>query len=136
MASAAPTKKRNHLTLKKKVEVIKYAKQNPRVNIRDLGECGKTQIAMILKNQDSLLSAYESNASSSKVHATIASFPGPTEEEERAWYTLFAHAPHHHGNTSRGHRPITGLVGLKVGNSKNTRARHTYYWVYTFPRVL
>ena len=71
MASAAPTKKRNCLTLKKKVE---YAKQNPRVNIRDLGDafqCGKTQIAMILKNQDSLLSAYESNTSSSKVHATM-----------------------------------------------------------------
>ena len=46
----------------------------------------------------------------------IASFPGPTKEEERAWYTLFVHAPHHHGNTSRGHRPITGLVGSKVGN--------------------
>ena len=74
MASAAPTKKRNCLTLKKKVEVIKYAKQNPRVNIRDLGDtfqCGKTQIAMILKKQDSLLSVYESNASSSKVHATM-----------------------------------------------------------------
>ena len=76
MASAAPTNKRNCLTLKKKVEVIKYAKQNPRINIRDLGDafqCGKIQIAMILKNQlqDSLLSAYESNASSSKVHATM-----------------------------------------------------------------
>ena len=74
MASAAPTKKRNCLTLKKKVELIKYAKQNPRVNIRDLGDafqCGKTQIAMILKNHDSLLSAYESNTSSSKIHATM-----------------------------------------------------------------
>ena len=30
--------KRNCLTLKKKVEVIKYAKKNPLANIRDLGE--------------------------------------------------------------------------------------------------
>ena len=68
----ATAKKRNCLTLKKKVEVINYAKKNPLVNIRDLGvfRCGKTQIARILKNQDSLLSMYESNASCSRVHAT------------------------------------------------------------------
>ena len=66
MATVTAAKKRNCLTLKKKVEVINYAKKNPWVNIRDLGEmfqCGKTKIAKIVKNQDSLLSMYESNAS-------------------------------------------------------------------------
>lgn len=33
-------------------------------------QCGKTQVARIIKNQDSPLSMYESNASGSKVHAT------------------------------------------------------------------
>ena len=66
----------------------------------------------------------------------IVSFPGPTEEE-RAWYTLFAHAPHHHGNTSRGHRPITGLVGSKVGNYEipvraiASSPGHTHFQCYT-----
>lgn len=73
MASAPVAKKRNCLTLKKKVEVINYAKKYPKVNIRERGnmfQCGKTHIASILKNQDSLLSMYESNASGSRVHST------------------------------------------------------------------
>ena len=59
--------------LKKKVEVIKYAKI-PQASTRELGEkfqCGKTQITMILKNQDSILLHIKSNASGSKVHATM-----------------------------------------------------------------
>ena len=54
-------KKRNYLTLEKKIEVIKYTKKNPGVGVRALGEqfdCGKTQIGKILKNQESLLSMY------------------------------------------------------------------------------
>ena len=68
---ASVTKKRNYLSLKKKVEMINYSKTNPVVNIRSLAdrvECGKTQVAQILKNQDTLLPMYESNASGSKIH--------------------------------------------------------------------
>lgn len=77
IASAAK-KKRNCLTLKRKIEVINYSKKNPGINIRslaDIFQCGKTQIAQILKTKDSLLSMYESNASSSGVHITLYEIP-------------------------------------------------------------
>ena len=64
--------KRNYLTLKKKVDVIKTAEKNRGMSIRELGEqfdCGKTQIAKILKSKESILSLYESNASGSRVLA-------------------------------------------------------------------
>ena len=94
MATVTAAKKRNCLTLKKKVEVINYAKKNPRVNIRDLGEmfqCGKTQIAKIVKNQDSLLSMCESNASGSRVHATMKFRSSEFMDVNKAvyeWYVL------------------------------------------------
>lgn len=62
--------KRNYLTLKKKVEVIKVSEKNRGMSLRELGQqfdCGKTQIAKILKTKESILSMYESNASSSRV---------------------------------------------------------------------
>lgn len=72
--ASAAKKKRNCLTLKRKIEVIKYAKKNPGINIRSLAEifeCGKTQISKIIKNKESLLSMYESNASGSRIHSTM-----------------------------------------------------------------
>ena len=86
--------KRNCLTLKKKVEVINYAKKNPLANMRDLGEkfqCGKTQIAKILKKQDSLLSMYESNAAGSRVHDTMKFRSSEFMDVNKAvyeWYVL------------------------------------------------
>ena len=80
--------------MKKKVEVIKYAKKNPLANIRDLGEkfqCGKTQIAKILKKQDSLLSMYESNAAGSRVHDTMKFRSSEFMDVNKAvyeWYVL------------------------------------------------
>ena len=68
--------KRNCLTLQKKVEVIRTHEKNPRINVRELAErfeCGKTQIAMIIKQKDSILSAYETNASTALVRATTRS---------------------------------------------------------------
>ena len=62
--------KRNYLPLKKKVELIKHAQTHPSTNIRELAElfeCGKTQVAQILK-KEKLLAMYESNASGSRVH--------------------------------------------------------------------
>ena len=59
---------RTHCNLKQKVEAIKTVQKNPGINSRTLGkmfECGKTQIGKILKQKDSLLSMYESNASGS-----------------------------------------------------------------------
>ena len=61
---------RNTLSLKKKVEVIKAAKNNPQFGVRrlaDLFECGKTQISSVLKNKESILELYEANASSESV---------------------------------------------------------------------
>ena len=63
-AIASAAKKKNCLILKKKIEVIDYAKKNQGINIRSLADifkCGKSQIAKIIKNKDSLPSLYESN---------------------------------------------------------------------------
>ena len=46
--------KKNYLTLKKKVEVIKFSEKNRGMSIRELAQqfdCGKTQIASILKTK-------------------------------------------------------------------------------------
>ena len=83
MASlTAGAAKRNYLTLEKKVQLIKHAQKNPRMSVRALGElfeCGKTQVGLILKSKESLLSMYESNASGSRVH-TGASRPSEFAE--------------------------------------------------------
>ena len=53
----ATAKKRVHLTIDKKVEVIKYAADHPGIGIRAIGEhfkVGKTQVSDILKNKDSI----------------------------------------------------------------------------------
>ncbi len=68
-------KKRNYLSLEKKVEVIKYAQRNPGTNVRDLGtlfSCGKFQRAQ-KKKMDSLLSMYHSNVSGSRIHTKMIS---------------------------------------------------------------
>ena len=52
------SKKRNYLTLEKKVELIKHVQKNPGISVRALGElfgCGKTQVGRILKSKKSLL---------------------------------------------------------------------------------
>ena len=62
--------KKQFLSLKKKVEVIRAAEENRGISIRELGErfnCGKTQIAKILKDKESLLSLYSRNISSTRV---------------------------------------------------------------------
>ena len=52
----ATVKKRAHLSIDKKFEVIKYAADHPGVGVRAIGEqfkIGKTQVSDILKNKDS-----------------------------------------------------------------------------------
>ena len=62
--------KKQFLSLKKKVEVIRAAEENRGISIRELGErfnCGKTQIAKIVKDKESLLSLHSRNISSTRV---------------------------------------------------------------------
>lgn len=62
--SSAKSKKRNYLTLKKKVEVIKTLAKNPGMKMHSLAQmfdCGKTQIAKAIKKKDTILSMYEAN---------------------------------------------------------------------------
>ena len=52
----ASKSKKQFLTLKKKVEVIRTVKKNRGMGVRELGEifnCSKTQVAKILKKRDS-----------------------------------------------------------------------------------
>ena len=59
-------KERKHLTLKEKVEVIRKSDTNPKMTLRELGECfscGKTQILGILKAKEEILALYEENRS-------------------------------------------------------------------------
>ena len=65
-------KQRVHLTLEKKVEVIKTAKKNRTLTYKALGQifgCGKTQLGSILKNQAAILESYEANASKSRAYS-------------------------------------------------------------------
>ena len=64
--SLSTQKRRVHLSLKKKVEVITTAEKNRTLSLKALGElfgCGKTQIGKILKNKENILASYEANAS-------------------------------------------------------------------------
>ena len=92
--TAKASKKKKYLELKKKVEVIKTLQKNPRISIRALGEmfqCGKSQIAHILKNKESLLSMFESNASENRAHTSKTPRKSKYMEVNKAlyeWYTL------------------------------------------------
>ena len=60
----ATARKRVHLSIDKKVEVIKYAAGHPGVGVRAIGEhfkVSKTQVSDILKNNESIQTAFESN---------------------------------------------------------------------------
>ena len=83
-------KKKTYLTLKQKVEVIKMFRKNSRMSQQSLAEqfgCGRTQIASILKDKESLMSQYESNAPGSSKIRRVGEF----EEVNTAlykWYVL------------------------------------------------
>lgn len=68
--SLSTLKPRNALNLKRKVEVIKAARNNPQFGVRKLAElfdCGRTQISTILKEKDAILELYEANQASESV---------------------------------------------------------------------
>ena len=84
---------RNYLSLEKQVEFIHHSQSHPRTPIRALGEifgCGKTQIAKILKNKDSILALYQANVSGSRVHTSKSRTSEYIEVNEALykWFTL------------------------------------------------
>ena len=54
------------LTLKEKVDVIKYKDKSGRQSLAEKFFVGKTQILSILRNQDKILHEFETNEPSSK----------------------------------------------------------------------
>ena len=87
-------KKRKYLPLKKKVEVIKTFEKNNGMTLRSLAqqfECGRTQIAHILKNKESIMALYQSNASGSKIHSSKVCRVSEFEDVNTSlyiWYVL------------------------------------------------
>ena len=84
------SRKRTHLSIERKAEVIKYAKDHAGVGVRALAESfgiGKTQVSEILKNKDTILAAYESINSSTSKRPRISKY---SEVNERLyeWYTM------------------------------------------------
>ena len=80
-------------SLEKKVEVIKHLQKNPGTSVRALGDifgCGKTQIAHILKNKESILSLYQGNTSGSRIHTTKSRTSEYAEVNDALykWFTL------------------------------------------------
>ena len=91
MCAAKEPQRRNCLSLEKKVEVIKYQQKNPTISIRALGEqfnCGKTQIAYVLKNKADILSLFHQNVSGSR-HITGKSRASEFADVNEALYKWF-----------------------------------------------
>ena len=92
MSAVEEPQKRNCLTLAKKVEVIKYQQKNPSTSIRSLGEkfnCGKTQIAYILKNKVDILALFHLNASGSRhITKSRASEYNDVNEALYKWFCI------------------------------------------------
>ena len=60
--------KQTTLCLADKMKLIEYAKLNPTVGTRQIAEvfkCGRTQVQMILKAKESIISDFEMNAPAS-----------------------------------------------------------------------
>ena len=93
MADSCSTR-RKHLTLKQKIKVIQEAKKNPKLGVRDLCQrfnCGKTQIATVLKEKEQLLALYESNASDKSCKVSLRTRKSDFSEVNEVlykWYLL------------------------------------------------
>lgn len=85
---------RNFLTLKRKVDVIREKERNPSMTHRTLAEmfdCGRTQVAQIIKKKDSIMALYQSNAPGSRNILTKVSRTSDYQEINEAlykWYTI------------------------------------------------
>ena len=92
IAMASHKKSRVYLSLEKKVEIIKHTQSNPGLSLRSLEilfGCGKTQIGKILKNKESILASYQSNASGSRVHTISKARNSEYSEINDALYKWF-----------------------------------------------
>ena len=88
-------KKRTYLSLKQKVEVIRTLEKNRGIKTRELSQifgCGKTQIAKILKNKDSILSTYEANLFETTKHDSKMSRISEYAEINKALYEWYVPA--------------------------------------------
>ena len=87
-------KKRNYLTLKKKVEVIKTLQKNPGMKLCTLAglfDCGKTQITNNIKKKEPISSMCEGNLSANTIHDSKMFRTAQYAEVNKAlyeWYTL------------------------------------------------
>ena len=90
MASGSSSGSRNALSLKEKLEVLKYAKKHPKESARQLAgkfSCGRTQIQGILKNKDSLVRSFKDNAPLSRKRTKTSSNEEVNEAMLR-WFKL------------------------------------------------
>ena len=81
-----------YLSLEKNVEVIKHTDTNPGCSLRYLEAifgCVKTQIGKLLKNKESILAEYQSNASGSRVHTISKARSSEYSEINDALYNWF-----------------------------------------------
>ena len=81
-----------YLSLEKQVEIIKHTQSNPGLSLRSLEilfGCGKTQIGKILKNKESILASYQSDASGSRVHTISKARKSEYSEINYALYKWF-----------------------------------------------
>ena len=73
---------RVHLTIDKKVEVIKYAAERPGVGVRAIGEhfkIGKTQVSTILWSKDSIQTSFETNLVTTNLKSRNSKFSSVNE---------------------------------------------------------
>ena len=92
IAMASHKKSRVYLSLEKKVEIIKHTQSNSGLSLRSLEilfGCGKTQIGKILKNKESILASYQSNAAGSRVHTISKARNSEYSEINDALYKWF-----------------------------------------------
>ena len=77
------------MSIEKKAEVIKYAKDHTGIGVRVLVEScgiGKMQVSEILKNKETILAVCESNASTSK-KPQLSKYSDVNEKLYK-WYTM------------------------------------------------
>ena len=87
------SRKRNHLPLEKKVEVIRSMQRKHLTLTRpgELFNCGKSQIAFMQKDKESLLSSYEALAAGSRVHTKPSARTSEYAATNKAlyqWYNI------------------------------------------------
>ncbi len=74
------------------MELIKYSRSNPGTSLKSLEMvfgCGKTQISKILKNKESILAEYQSNASGDRIYSNSKARKSKYSDVNDALYEWF-----------------------------------------------